>query len=176
MTVKTAFKYIALGLLVLFTAGIIYVIQAGFAIVKVSTPDTRIWLPVPIALGQLVGGMVEIPLRHDEQFEEFWKYREEIGQILHLLPGLPDADFVEVQSKKEQVRIFKRGDSFCIQVTSPTEQVNARLPIETIERLADAFDDPSPDLGDFFASLKGQSAGDLVHVKTNTEEVRISIW
>ncbi len=63
MTVKTAFKYIALGLLVLFTAGIIYVIQAGFAIVKVSTQDTRIWLPVPIALGQLVGKMVALPLK-----------------------------------------------------------------------------------------------------------------
>ena len=152
MTIKTAFKYIALGLLILFTAGIIYVIQAGFAIVKVSTQDTRIWLPVPIALGQLVGKMVALPLKQDEHFQEFWKYREEIGQI------------------------FKRGDSFCIQVTSPDEQVNARLPIETIEQLADAFDDPSPDLGDFFASLKGQSAGDLIYVKTNTEEVRISIW
>jgi hypothetical protein len=176
MTVKTAFKYIALGLLILFTAGIIYVIQAGFAIVRVSTQDTRIWLPVPIALGQLVGKMVALPLKQDEQFQEFWKYREEIGQILHLLPGQPDADFVEVKSAKEQVRIFKRGDSFCIQVTNPNEQVNARLPIETIERLADAFDDPNPDLGDFFASLKGQSAGDLIYVKTNTEEVRISIW
>ncbi len=39
-----------------------------------------------------------------------------------------------------------------------------------------SFEDPNPDLGDFFASLKGQSAGDLIHVKTNTEEVRISIW
>ena len=176
MTVKTAFKYIALGLLVLFTAGIIYVIQAGFAIVRVRTSDTRIWLPVPIALGQIVGKMVEFPLKHDEQFQEFWKYREEIGKILHLLPGLPDADFVEVQSTKQQIRVFKRGDSFCVQVTGPDEQVNARVPIETIERLADVFDDPSPDLGDFFASLKGQSAGDLVYVKSNTEEVRISIW
>jgi hypothetical protein len=176
MTVKTAFKYISLTLLILVAAGIIYVIQAGFAIVKVTTQDTRIWLPVPIALGQLVGKMVEFPLKHDEQFQEFWKYREEIGQILHLLPGLPDADFVEVQSAKEHVRIFKRGDSFCVQVNGPDEQVNARLPIETIERLAEAFDEPSPDLGDFFASLKGQSAGDLIYVKSNTEEVKISIW
>jgi hypothetical protein len=176
MTIKKALKYIGLTLLVLVVVGIIYVIQAGFAIVKVTTSDTRIWLPVPIALGQLVGKMVALPLKKDEQVQEFWKYREEIGQLLRLLPGLPDADFVEVQSAKEQVRIFKRGDSFCVQVRGLNEQVDARLPIETIERLALSFDDPSPDLGDLFASLKGQSAGDLVYVKTNNEEVRISIW
>ena len=176
MTVKTAFKYIALSLLILFTAGIFYVIQAGFALVSVRTPDTRMWLPVPIALGQIVGKMVEFPLKRDEQFQEFWKYREEVGQLLRLLPGLPDAEFVEVQSAKQQIRIFKRGDSFCVQVSGPDEKVNLRLPIETIERLAEIFDDSSPDLGDLFASLKGQSAGDLIYVRTNTEEVRISIW
>jgi len=104
------------------------------------------------------------------------KYREEVGQLLRQLPGLPDADFVEVQSTKRQVRIFKRGDSFCVNVTTPKEKVNIRLPIETIERLVETFDDPSLNVGDLIACFEWQKSGDLVFVKTNSEEVRISIW
>ncbi|MFN8009349.1 MAG: hypothetical protein U0V70_20435 [Terriglobia bacterium] len=176
MSIKSAFKVIGLTLLVLMAVGIFYVIESGFAIIRVKTPDTNLWLPVPIAFGELAGKMVTLPLQQDQQLKELWKYREEFGEILRQLPGLPDANFVEVQNSKEQVRIFKQGDSFCVQVTTPDEKVNIRLPVETVARLAETFDDPAPDLGDFIASLKGGSAGDLVYVKTNNEEVRISIW
>ena len=80
----------------------IYVIQAGFAIVKVSTQDTRIWLPVPIALVELVGKMVALPLKEDEQFQEFWKYREEIGQILRLLPAYPMLTLLKSKARKNK--------------------------------------------------------------------------
>jgi hypothetical protein len=176
MSVQTAFKYILLGCLIIFVAGIIYIIQAGIAIVSVRTPDARIWLPVPIALGSITGKIIELPMVQDKEIQEIWKYREEVAELLRQLPGLPDADFVEVHSEKEQIRIFKRGDSFGILITTPDEKVNVRLPLATIESLVETFDNPNPTAGDFFACLKGQSPGDLVYVKTNTEEVRISIW
>ena len=176
MTVKTAFKYIFIGLLTCFLLLVGYVVQAGIAIVHVRTPDTRLWVPVPVALGSIAGHLVNLPLKMDRDFQEVWQYREAAAEILRQLPGLPDAEFVEVRHRREHVRIFKRADSLHIQVDTPSEKVNVRLPIETVERLVEVLSDPSASMGDLFACLEWQSAGDLVYVKTANEEVRISLW
>ena len=176
MTVKTAFKYIFIGLLTCFLLLVGYVVQAGIAIVHVRTPDTRLWVPVPVALGSIAGHLVNLPLKMDRDFQEVWQYREAAAEILRQLPGLPDAEFVEVRQRREHVRIFKRADSLHIQVDTPSEKVNVRLPIETVERLVEVLSDPSASMGDLFACLEWQSAGDLVYVKTANEEVRISLW
>ena len=46
-----------------------------------------------------------------------------------------------------------------------TEKVNVRLPIQTIERLAEVLSDPNASVGDLFRVLEWQSAGDLIYVK-----------
>jgi hypothetical protein len=176
MTVKAAFKYIFLVILVVSLLLIGYVVQAGIAVVQVRTPDVRIWIPVPVALGHLAGHLLDMPLRMEKDFQEVWQHREAAAEILRQLPGLPDADLVQVDSGKEHVRILKRGDVLLVQVDSPTEKVNIRLPIQTAERLAEVLENPNASVGDFFACLQWQSAGDLVHVKTDKEEVRISLW
>ena len=176
MTVRTAFKYIFLGLLTFSLLLIGYVVQAGIAIVHVRTPDTKLWVPVPVALGSIAGHLVNIPLRMDRDFKEVWEYREAAAEILGQLPGLPDADFVEVRKGREQVRIFKRSNFLHVQVDTPTEKVNVRLPIQTVERLVEVLGDPHASVGDLIACLEWQSAGDLVYVKTRNEEVRISLW
>jgi len=176
MTVKTALKYIFIGLLTCFLLLVGYVVQAGIAIVHVRTPDTRLWVPVPVALGSIAGGLVDVPLKMERDFQEVWQYREAAAEILRQLPGLPDAEFVEVRSGRDHVRIFKRADFLHIQVDNPTEKVNVRLPIQTIERLAEVMSDPNASVGDLFACLEWQSAGDLIYVKTQNEEVRISLW
>lgn len=176
MTVKTAFKYIFLGVLTCFLLLVGYVVQAGIAIVHVRTPDTRLWVPVPVALGSIAGHLINIPLKMDRDFQEVWQYREAAAEILRQLPGLPDAEFVEVRRSREHVRIFKRADSLHIQVDTPKEKVNVRLPIQTVERLVEVLSDPSASMGDLFACLEWQSAGDLVYVKTDREEIRISLW
>ena len=176
MTVKTAFKYIFLAILVASLLLIGYVVQAGIAVVHVKTPDAHIWVPVPIALGHLAASLLDIPLRQDGQFHEVWQHRDAVAEILHQLPGLPDADLVEVKTDKEHVRIFKRADSLFIQVDTPDEKVNVRLPLEAVERLAQALERPNASVGDLFACLEWQSAGDLVQVRTDKEEVSISLW
>ena len=176
MSVKTAFKYIFLGLFVLMLLAVSYVIEAGIAIVHIKTPDARLWFPVPVALGHLAGKMVDIPLKMEPDFQEIWQYREAAIEILRQLPGLPDADFVEVSKAQEHVRIFKRADSLYVQVDNPNEKVSIRLPIHTVERLIVALENPNPNLGDLVACLEWQPSGDLVHIKTENEEVRISIW
>jgi hypothetical protein len=176
MTVKTALKYIFIGLLTCFLLFVGYVVQAGIAIVHVKTPDTRLWVPVPVALGSIAGYLINVPLRMERDFQELWQYREAAAEILGQLPGLPDADFVEVRSRGDHVRIFKRADFLYIQVDNPREKVNVRLPIHTVERLVEALSNPNVSVGDLLACLEWQSAGDLVYVKTEDEEVRISLW
>jgi hypothetical protein len=176
MTVKTAFKYIFIGLLTCFLLVVGYVVQAGFAVVHIRTPDTRLWVPVPVALGSIAAHLIDVPLKMEGDFQEVWQYREAAAEILRQLPGLPDAEFVEVRSQRDQVSIFKRADFLHIQVDTPNEKVNVRLPIQTVERLADALSDPNASVGDLFACLEWQSAGDLVYVKTRDEEIRISLW
>jgi len=63
MTVKTALKYIFIGLLTCFLLLVGYVVQAGIAIVHVRTPDTRLWVPVPVALGSIAGRLIDVPLK-----------------------------------------------------------------------------------------------------------------
>jgi hypothetical protein len=70
------------------------VVQAGIAIVRVRTPDTRLWVPVPVALGSIAGHLINVPLKMERDFQEFWQYREAAAEILRQLPGLPDADLL----------------------------------------------------------------------------------
>jgi hypothetical protein len=176
MTVKTAFKYIFLAILIALVLLIGYVVQAGFAVVHVKTPDARVWVPVPLAFGHLAGYLLDIPLKTDGKFQEVWQYRDAAAEILRQLPGLPDADLVQVDSGQEHVRIFKRGDALFVQVDTPREKVNVRLPMQTVEQLADALEKPNANLGDLVACLDSKSSGDVVYVKTDSEEVRISVW
>jgi hypothetical protein len=176
MTVRTAFKYIFLGLLICFVLVVGYVVQAGIAVVKVKTPDARIWVPIPVALGHLAGDFIDLSLRQEEEFQEIWQHRQVVAEVLKYVPGMPDADLVEVRNGQEHVRIFKKEDFLCVQVDAPREKVNVRLPVQTIERLVEVLNDPHASIGDLIACLEWQTAGDLVYVKTDKEEVRISLW
>src|SRR6478736_3906045 len=93
-----------------------YVIHAGFVVVRVKSPDTNLWIPVPIALGHLAGTFFTLPLPHDTEFEKAMEYREAATEILSQIKDLPDSDFVEITKPNEHVRIFKRGNSLCIHV------------------------------------------------------------
>jgi hypothetical protein len=176
MTVRTAFKYIFVGLLAAFLLFVGYVVQAGIAIVRVKTPDARLWVPVPVALGTIAGHLVDVPLKWDHHCQEVWQYREAIAEMLRQLPSLPDADFVEIRKGREEVHIFKRDDFLYVRVDHPGEKVDIRLPIQTVDRLAKVLGDPDASLGDLFGCLQWQEAGELVRVETNGEEIQISLW
>ena len=158
MTVKTAFKYIFIGLLTCFLLLVGYVVQAGIAIVHVRTPDTRLWVPVPVALGSIAGHLVDMPLKMERDFQEVWQYREAAADILRQLPGLPDAEFVEVRHGRDHVRIFKRADFLHIQVDNSdrksqcaTADSDRRTPGRGAER--------SQRFGGRFVCLSGMAVG-----------------
>jgi hypothetical protein len=172
MTLKNFFT----GFLIVILLATIYVIHAGFVVIHVKSPEANVWVPVPIALGHLVGAFVNLPLTCQPEFEKALEYREAVTEILSQLKDLPDADLVEVTKPKEHVRIFKRGNSLCIDVDNANEKVKVRVPLRTAERLLQALNRRNVNIGEVVACLEWQPSGDIVHVQTGQEEVRVSIW
>ena len=169
-----ALKKILLGCLAVFLLFMIYAVHAGVAVVQVKAPDTRLWIPIPIALAQLAGNFIEVPLSNQEEFRQFLQYREPLKEGLNQLLVMPDADLVEVRKGGEHVLVYKRGNYLLIDAYDRGEQVKVRVPIQSLQRLLVALSKPAPDLGDLIASL--DLRGDLVYVKTKREEVRVSVW
>ncbi len=169
-------KNFIIGVLIAILLLVGYAVHAGIALVHVKSPDTHLWIPIPVSLGRAIGHFIELPASGNEAWEEVLQHREAAIEILRQLHDLPDADFVEVVSSTEKVKIIKRSNLLCVQVDSPREQVRIRVPLYTLERLIEVTEKFPLDVGDLVACLEWQPAGELVHVKTDTEEVRVSIW
>src|SRR5881628_3880174 len=103
-------KKIFLGFLIVFLLFITYSVNAGVAVVQVKTPDTRLWIPIPIALARLAGNFIEVPLSKQEEFRQFLQYSEVLKEGLKQLLEMPDTDLVEVRKAREHVLIYKRGN------------------------------------------------------------------
>jgi hypothetical protein len=172
MSIKNVF----IGFLIFVLLLIGYAVHAGVAVIHVRTPEARIWFPVPVALGRIVGEFINLPLSESPEFESLLEYREAAAEVLRQLQSLPDSNFVEVSKADEHVRIFKRADSLYVHVETPDEKVRVRLPLHTAQSLVEALNSQRINLGGLIACLEWQPSGDLVHVKTGQEEVRISIW
>ena len=162
-----ALKKILLGCLAVFLLFMIYAVHAGVAVVQVKAPDTRLWIPIPIALAQLAGNFIEVPLSKQEEFRQFLQYREPLKEVLNQLLACE-------QPLVQAVLVYKRGNYLLMDAYDRGEQVKVRVPIQTLGRLLVALSKPAPDLGDLIASL--DLHGDLVYVKTRREEVRVSVW
>jgi hypothetical protein len=169
-------KSILTGFLIVLLLLAAYVINAGFVVIHVKSPETNLWVPVPIALVRLFGAFISLPIPHDPGVEEALKHREAVEEILSQLVDLPDSDLVEVTKPKEHVRIFKRGNSLYVDVDNLTEKVKVRIPLKTLKHLLRAIDHQSLNVGELAACLAWQPSSDLLHVQHGQEEVRISIW
>src|ERR1044071_1833351 len=132
-------KKIFLGFLIVFLLFITYAVHAGVAVVKVKTPDTRLWIPIPIALAQLAGRFIEVPLSKQEEFRQFLQYREPLKESLNQLLEMPDADLVEVRKASGDVLIYKRGNYLLVDACDRGEQVKVRASIKSLQRLLEAL-------------------------------------
>src|SRR5262245_12643941 len=169
-------KNFVTGFLIVVLLLAVYIIHAGFVVVHVRSPQANIWVPVPIGLGHIIGSFANVPLTCRPEVEKALEYREAAVEILSQMKDLPDADLVEVTKPNEQVRIFKRGDSLCIDVSSANEKVKVRVPLRTAEHLLQSLSRQNVNVGEVVACLESQPSGDIVHVQTQQEEVRVSIW
>ena len=172
MTLKNVLLGFLIGVLLL----VGYAVHAGIAVVSVKDPDMHLWIPVPIALGHLAGAFIDLPLPKDPEIEKLLEYRSAAAVIIRQFHDLPDCTLVEVDKQNEKVRISKQGDSLVVNVDDRTDHVRLRVPLQMVDRLMEAIDKPHPTVGDIVACLEWQPSGDLLHVRSDREEVRISIW
>ena len=169
------FKNICMGFLLFLLIITAYIMEAGFAVVDVSTPDARIWIPLPLAIGHWAGDLVSIPLERQAAWKKIMPYRQAAAEILRQVKDLPDTDFVTVQKANEQVRIYKQGEALYISVDSAREKVQVRLPLAIMQKLIPVLNSPNARVGDLIACLEGQSSGNLIDIQDGDEHVRISL-
>ncbi len=169
------FKKILLGLLIGFLALAALMVQAGIAVVDIRTPDTCLWIPVPLLLGHIAGEFVNLPVNNEPEFKEFLEYRPVIVELLKQFKDLPDAELVTVEKRDEKVHVFKKGNALYVQVESHSETVHVRVPLRMMEKMIAVLESPRVTVGDLVSCLEWQEGGDLVRVENARERVRISI-
>jgi hypothetical protein len=131
MMVKTIFLQGSLGIVVL-TAAVVYNTGAIRVDVREKKPHgdhVRLWVP---AIVLPIGVHVVPKDKLQEAAEKVRPWLPTIKAASEELARCPDGPLVEVDSKREHVRIAKLGGSLVIDVDDPGETVHVSLPIKMI--------------------------------------------
>lgn len=145
-------------------------------IVDVQQADgPRILVPVPLALARAALTFAPEETRHVD-IPELAEYSDVAGEIIDELLDAPDGVLVEVHDGNDHVLISKVGDEIEIDVDSDDEVVSIQLPLEAVAEILDSYDGDELETRKVLAALSSVSRTDLVHVRTEDEEVRIYVW
>ena len=155
------------------------VASTGLVVVDVKTSDgPRIVVPVPLFLARAALGFapeeateVEIP--------ELGEYSEIASRLLAELSDCPDGILVEVDDRNDHVLIEKIGDEIAIEVSSDDEEVSVRIPLAAAAEVLESYEGGRLRVAgvlDALSSSSSLSGTDLVHVKSENEEVKIWVW
>jgi hypothetical protein len=151
----------------------------GLVVVDVKTSDgPRIVLPVPLALARAALGFAPQQAR-EVDIPELSEYSEIAGRLLAELRENDDGVLVEVDDGDDHVLIEKVGDEIAIEVTSRDEEVSVRIPLAAASEILDSYDGKRLRVAgvlDALSSSSWLSGTDLVHVKSDDEEVKIWVW
>jgi hypothetical protein len=135
-------------------------------------------VPVPLFLAHAALGFapdeateVEVP--------ELGEYSDIAGRLVAELRDCPDGILVEVDDGGDHVLIEKVGDEIAIEVTSDREDVSVRIPLAAASEILESYDGRRLRVAgvlDALSSSSSLSGTDLVHVRSDDEEVRIWVW
>jgi hypothetical protein len=155
------------------------VASTGLVIVDVKTTEgPRIVVPVPLFLARAALGFAPEVAREVE-VPELGEYSDIALRLVAELRDADDGILVEVEDGGDHVLIEKIGDELAIDVSSDAEEVSVRIPLEAAESiLASATDGRLQVDGvlDALSSSGSLSGTDLVHVKSDDEEVKVWVW
>lgn len=138
--------------------------------VSINVPLQLVEALLPtINTNEFSGGKIRLG-SHDE-FEEL-----DLREMLAALRDAPDADFVTVRSKTEQVRVAKENGFLLVNVDEQDggDRVRVRMPLEVVEAMLSAGE-TELDLMAALAALAEYDAGDLITVESDDSHVRIWI-
>jgi len=155
------------------------VASTGLVVVDVKTSDgPRLVIPVPLLLARAAVGFVP-EAATEVEIPELGEYSEIAGRIVAELRECDDAVLVEVDDRDDHVRIEKIGDEIAIEVSSDDDEVSVRIPLAAASEILESYDQGRLQVSgvlDALSSSSSLSGTDLVHVRSENEEVKIWIW
>ena len=152
------------------------VLGSSWCIVDVNQADgPHILVPVPLSLARAALAFAPDEAKHVE-IPELAEYSDVAEQIIDELADAPDGVLVEVHDGNDHVRIAKVDDELEIEVETDDEDVSIRVPLDFVTDVLDSYDGEELDTRDVLSALSSVSRTDLVHVRTEDEEVRVWIW
>jgi hypothetical protein len=154
-------------------------LSSSYVIVDVKPDDgPRIIVPVPLMFARAAFAFAPDEAKHIEipELAEFENYADLAEEIIDELIDAPDGVLVEVHDGDDHVVIAKAGDEIEVNVNGDNEEVSLRLPLPLVADILDSFDGEEIETGKILAALSSFSRKDLVHVRTEDEEVRIWLW
>ena len=155
------------------------VASSGLVVVDVKTSDgPRIVVPVPLFLAHAALGFAPQEAREVE-IPELGEYPEIASRLVAELRDCADGILVEVDDGDDHVLIEKVGDEIAIEVSSDDEEVSVRIPLAAASEILDSYDGSRLRVAgilDALSSSSSLSGTDLVHVRSENEEVKIWVW
>jgi hypothetical protein len=155
------------------------VASTGLVVVDVRTADgPHIVVPVPLFVARAALGFAPHEAREVE-VPELGEYSDLAGRLVAELRDSPDGVLVEVEDHDEHVLIEKIGDELTIDVSSGDEDVSVRIPLEAAESILESCRGGRVRVDGVLEALSSSAslAGtDLVHVKSDDEEVKVWVW
>jgi hypothetical protein len=125
----------AVGVLLLFSACTIAVLNAGVGSVHINSDEVTLWLPVPVLAADLALYLTPADVIMDIR-ENLYPWKDLILSSVSELAECPDATFVEIDANNERILVKKDGTDLIVDVDSQTEgKIYVELPIRSVERI-----------------------------------------
>ena len=161
-------------LVVFLTGSVALLANTNYVVVDVTTDGHHIVIPAP-----LIALRAAVALAPKEKprlaCPELAQYRDAAQRVVEALLVTPDGELVRVENAEEVVSISKRGETIYLEVHNHEQDVSVNVPLESLLDLLGSYDE-----GGFYASEVLKALGkisktDLVHVRTESEEVTVRI-
>lgn len=149
---------------------------SSWVVVDVQPEDgPRLFIPAPLLAARAVLPFVPQEIQTIE-IPDAAGYSDLAERVLAELSQAPDGVLVEIDDREQHVHIEKRGAELLVEVTSNDEAVSVHLPIELAIEVVRGVDDERVELLTVLAAISRAPHTELLHLRTDEEEVKVWIW
>lgn len=151
-------------------------LSSSCVVVDVKQADgSRIVVPVPLTLARAALALAPEEAAHIE-VPELAEYSRLAVEILDELREAPDGVLVEVMDDDTHVLVEKVDEEIEIDVDGRDETVSVTVPIELALEILESCDGDGLETSRVLSALTSVSRRNLVHVRTEDEEVKVWVW
>ena len=155
-------------------------VVAGTGVVVVDVRESgghRFVIPVPLVLAESAAHFAPTPRAHNlQQLREVERYLPVAHEVIAALAAAPDGVLVEVQDRRDHVRIEKAGGTLRIRVEEPGSNVSVNVPLDMVQESLQQLRGGRIDAAGLIGTLRQARLTDLVEVQDGDDHVKISVW